>query len=333
MSTAASSSDDAALTIARRLAGAPVEALTRVGGGRNSRVFRVDTADGTFALKQYPSRQDDPRDRQGVEANALQWMASHGLDMVPRLVGMDRDDNFSLLTWAQGSLVRDVGPSDVDQAADFLGRLHGLRRIASFPHDHLATEACLSGAEIERQIRGRLASLSALEGEEALQLFLRREFTPAFDRLLDAARHSGVPFETELVQEHRSLIPSDFGFHNALRDAGGRLTFIDFEYFGWDDPVKLTADVVLHPGTPVDPSLRRRFRDLAATLYGDDPGFPARLGAYFPLFGLRWALILLNEFHPERWRRRILAGVEYGWAEARERQLARARDMVSALTA
>jgi hypothetical protein len=40
-------------------------------------------------------------------------------------------------------------------------------------------------------------------------------------------------------------------------------------------------------------------------------------------------LILLNEFHPERWRRRVLAGATGGWAEAKERQLRAARAMLT----
>ena len=30
--------------------------------------------------------------------------------------------------------------------------------------------------------------------------------------------------------------------------------------------------------------------------------FRARLNAFYPLFGLRWALIVLNEFLPDCWR-------------------------------
>ena len=57
----------------------------------------------------------------------------------------------------------------------------------------------------------------------------------------------------------RSLSPSDFGFHNALLEADGRLTFVDFEYFGWDDPVKIVADVMLHPGMGLSADHGRRF--------------------------------------------------------------------------
>ena len=140
-----------------------------------------------------------------------------------------------------------------------------------------------------------------------------------------------LDFAADVPQEWRSLVPSDFGFHNAFAAADGSLAFIDFEYFGWDDPVKLTADILLHPGRPLDGPQRRRFRRSVVRLYGQDRQFEARLAAYLPLFGLRWVLILLNEFIPERWRRRQLAGASETWSQAKSRQLGSARAFLAAL--
>ena len=324
---------DAAIDVAERLAGAPVLSLERLGGGRNSRVFCVETTGARYALKQYPSRADDMRDRLGTEVAALKLMESQGFDTVPRVVAADRERNFALLTWAEGDLVHDVRASDVDQALSFLSRLHGLRGTSAFPHTCLATEACLSGAEIERQIGVRIVSLRSLAGESELYAFLDGEFSAHFDQLFAEAKlklgRAGLSFQGELPQADRSLVPSDFGFHNTLRDPGGRLTFIDFEYFGWDDPVKLTADIVHHPGTPVTRNLRQRIRHGAETFYATDPNFALRLDAFLPLFGLRWVIILLNEFHPERWRKRVQAGMVENWSEVKERQLAAARLLLS----
>ena len=149
------------------------------------------------------------------------------------------------------------------------------------------------------------------------------------------ARHAvtaaGLAFDAELPQEWRSLVPSDFGFHNSLRRPDGALAFLDFEYFGWDDPVKLTADILLHPGRPLEPAQRQRFRRAATRLYGGDPAFANRLSAYLPLFGLRWVLILLNEFIRERWQRRVLAGETGSWSDVKARQLAHAREFLAGL--
>ena len=163
--------------------------------------------------------------------------------------------------------------------------------------------------------------------------FLTGSFEPLLQNLEDEAQRkmtsAGLDFGAMLPQEKRSLVPSDFGFHNSLRLADGTLVFVDFEYFGWDDPVKLTADILHHPGTPMGPLQRDRFRTAALAIYGEDASFGARLEALYPLFGLRWALILLNEFLPNRWRLRVAAGETESWAHAKTRQLARARALVA----
>jgi hypothetical protein len=318
--------------IARRLVGGLRLRLSPVGGGRNSRVYRVDTSGGVFALKRYFSLENDRRDRLDVETGALRWMASHELDMVPRVVAVEVETGSVLLSWMGGSRPNELGPADVDQAIEFFRVLERLRRTAPLRGARLASEACLSGKELERQIRKRLSDLAVLDDEPALRVFLREEFIGAFETALDRARRvflsSKLSFEAELRPENRSLVASDFGFHNALRDDLGRLAFVDFEYFGWDDPAKLTSDTLLHPGTPMNCQLRSRLQSAAQELYGDDPNFSARCHAFYPLFALRWALILLNEFHPERWKRRLLAGRRGRWADVKRRQLSAARAML-----
>jgi hypothetical protein len=46
---------------------------------------------------------------------------------------------------------------------------------------------------------------------------------------------------------------------------------------------------------------------------------------------LRWVLILLNEFIPERWQRRVLAGETGSWHGVKARQLASAREFLASL--
>lgn len=318
-----------ATDVANALLVAPAEVGRLRGGGRNSRIYKVRCGGETFALKQYPSRADDPRDRLGTEVAALRLMQRHGIEVIPRVVAVDQTRNFVLLSWVEGDLVKEVGDSDIDSAASFLSSIHALRGVPEAAHQPPAAEACLSGGEVERQLRTRFAGLANLEATEpGLGAFLAREFTPAFERYVAAAKHrlsaNGLDFIAEIPQEKRSLVPADFGFHNSLRLGDGSLAYIDFEYFGWDDPVKLTADILLHPGVPLGPAQQERFRAAAERLYGEDKSFAVRLEALLPLFGLRWVLILLNEFLPERWQRRVLAGAAESWEEAKARQLDKA---------
>jgi hypothetical protein len=325
-----------AAQVASALVGGAVEVGRLATGGRNSRIWRVGDGVRSFALKQYPSRRDDPRDRLSTEVGALRLMERYHIDTVPRVLGIDGERGFALLSWIDGGAVAEVSDADIDAAIAFLAAIHKLRGTPWATEQPPAAEACLSGAEIERQIAARLSGLRKIAGEEKeLVDFVDYSFAPQFAAQCRKAQASttaaGLAFDAELPQEWRSLVPSDFGFHNSLRRPDGSLAFVDFEYFGWDDPVKLTADILLHPGRTLPAPQRARFRRGATQLYGGDPGLAVRLAAYLPLFGLRWVLILLNEFIPERWQRRVLAGDEGSWTEAKARQLRRAREFLAAL--
>jgi hypothetical protein len=325
-----------ATDVAKRLLLAPAEVEHLRGGGRNSRIYKVCCRGQRFALKQYPSRADDPRDRLGTEIAALQLMQRNGIEAIPRVVAVDRGRNFVLLSWIDGVLVDEVGDTDIDSAVAFLSSIHALRHVPEAAEQPAAAEACLSGGEIERQLHARLALLGKLKAEEPdLCTFLAQAFAPACAHYVAEAqarmRVHGLDFVTEVAQKKRSLVPADFGFHNSMRRGDGSLAYVDFEYFGWDDPVKLTADILLHPGVPLGGAQQRRFRDGAERIYGEDASFRVRLEVFLPLFGLRWILILLNEFLPERWQQRVLAGAVESWGEAKARQLSKARQLLASL--
>jgi hypothetical protein len=326
-----------ARNVARALLGAPAEIEHLLAGGRNSRIYHVRSGAAEFALKQYPSRDDDPRDRLSTEVGALNLMERYRIETVPRVAGVDRERGFALLSWIDGVPVTEVSAADVESAVQFLAEIHALRTTPWAMEQPPAAEACLSGAEIERQIAARLLRLQELHGDADLAAFIKHDFVPALEREAAQAKtkvkSAGLDFAADLPQEWRSLVPSDFGFHNCLRRRDGSLAFVDFEYFGWDDPVKLSADIMLHPGRPLAPAQCRHFRRSAVGLYGADPSFAARLDAYLPLFALRWVLILLNEFVPERWQRRLLAGASQSWADAKVGQLALASKFLAAFPA
>jgi len=312
---------------ATELRGIPPISVVPVARGGNNRLYRVTDRNGVTALKSYPSPDDDRRDRLATEFNALSFLAACGERAVPAPIAMSRPMNAALYQWIDGEPILHPGPADIDVALAFLRRLHGYRLESAAAALPLASEACLSGAVILRQLAEREKRLiDAATGEPELMDFVarvreerHRRAAPIEDRLAD-----------ELAPQYRTLSPSDFGFHNALRDRVGRIVFLDFEYFGWDDPVKLTADFLLHPGMMLDSPARRRFAAGMAELHGADRDFRARLRRHLPLIAFRWCFILLNEFLPGHWARRVVAGGGDRMA-AKAGQLAKARSMLGSI--
>jgi Ser/Thr protein kinase RdoA (MazF antagonist) len=126
--------------VAESLTGGPIDAIVQVGGGRNSRVFRIDSSGRRFALKQYPSRNDDPRDRLATEVGALRLMAQYDVNVVPHVVAADGARGFALLSWIDGAPVEQVTTSDIDAAVAFLAAIHRLRETPWAVKQPLAAE-------------------------------------------------------------------------------------------------------------------------------------------------------------------------------------------------
>ena len=130
----------------------------------------------------------------------------------------------------------------------------------------------------------------------------------------------------ELPRLYQTLSPSDFGFHNALELPDRKLHWLDFEYFGWDDPVKLICDFIWHPAMQLSHELKQQWVSQCCKIFSDDPQLHSRLRQDWPLYGLRWCLILLNEFIPQQWvQRRLAQKRDSNYQQERQQQLQKAR--------
>ena len=276
--------------------GQVVEAIDPAGAGANSRVYRLRSGGRTLALKTYPAWRVPADRRAAVEWRALRVLRGHGVDEVPLPVAVDADRGLLVMEWIDGTSVSPITDGDVEAALAFIGRVFQLSARADAADFSEASEACLCGDQITRQIEARRAAFVSLP---ALDAFLAESFAPAFDRARERAQdYDG--YASPLARRQRRLIAADFGFHNALRQPGRGLRFLDFDYFGWDDPVKLAADIVLHPAMDLSDRQTDRVLSGMQAMLPDDPTFRRRFDSYHGLFALRWALIVLNMFRADR---------------------------------
>ncbi len=283
-------------------------------GGRNSRVvFLRDDVGQPLVMKHYFDDPRDSRDRQGAEASALRLLEAAEEPAAPRLLALDTRARISLMTFIPGRAAPPATPHFAQCAAHFLLRLQEYSRRETNRASAMApaSEAHFSPAAVERHVAARLERLAPACAQgplhHALADFIRLRLTPAMKHAGSNARrllatHAGAWDET-LASRARILSPSDFGAHNAVQRPDGRIVFLDFEYFGWDDPAKTVADFLLHPGMMLDESSSIRFlttlfpggdRSTASTAF--DAHAARRLMALLPFFAVKWCCILLNEF-------------------------------------
>jgi hypothetical protein len=307
--------------LAVRLAGEDVSAPETVRGGGNNRLYRVAGSRGAFALKHYPADPADARARYEREFGGLRFLWEQGVRCIPQPLGLEAGSGVALYGWIEGGPIGQATADDIEALAAFARRLHELRRAPGARALPEAREAVGSATELHAQLAARLTRLAGPAAEHpALGALVR-------DIAAEAALRQHAGADAPLPRERQTLSPSDFGFHNAIRTPEG-LAFVDFEYFGWDDPVKLVADVLWHPGMALDEGQRQKFYGGVAEVYGVDADFKGRFERDVPLYGLRWALIVLNEFLPGIWERRVAAGQPDDRRAALERQLAKAAGLL-----
>lgn len=316
------------------LAGEAVAACLPIYGGRNSKVFQVLTASGKrYAGKHYHRHANDPRDRLGTEWMSLSLLAEKGISGVALPQARDVSRGVALYTFLEGpqASLAPATASDMTACLEFLDALRHLSRgltaaeAAAIP---AASEACFSLAALEENLRSRLSRLLAVPTQACLgrelAAFLASDLTPFLEASLLLARDLFDDPTEELPPGRRLLSPSDFGLHNAIRSPNG-LRFVDFEYFGWDDPAKTLCDFLLHPAMNLPKPLRNLFANGFMTRFGGSDGdqsFDRRVRALYPLYSVKWCMILLNEFLREADARRRFALGSSCVADDRERRLA-----------
>ena len=324
------------LNAVERLLGTKVINSALITEGANNQVYHIKTASGLFILKYYPDSPNDHRDRFKAETEALNFMNAAELSCVPELVGYDIDNRLAVTRSVKGDTIKTVTSDHIQAAVNFTLSLHKARNKNNAHRIEAASEACLSPADVTKQIISRRNQLEETITEHpGLRLFLEQKFDSAFqDFQQDATQQfkaSGINPETILTDDQLTLSPSDFGFHNALA-INGDVIFLDFEYFGWDDPVKLVSDFLLHPGHQLRDTQKQQFvRATSSHFVENDKSFLPRLLALYPLIGLRWCMILLNEFVPERLVRRRAAGNQDDTATIHTQQLKKSESLLTML--
>ena len=316
----------------------------RISDGRNSRVYLITCKNlRKYVIKFYFSHELDKKDRMNVEFSSLQFLWNKGIRCIPKPIAVEKKHSFAVYSFIDGIKIpsEKVTIKDIEYITRFLKKLNELKLKEDSNKLPPASEACFSIKEMAESIENRYKRLLTLPKENkenyALHKFLEKEFDPQFSRIVKWCRlnltENGIDYSSRISKNNQTLSPSDFGFHNALRRMNGQIVFLDFEYFGWDDPAKMISDFLLHPNMNLKVNHKRQFVRNMLTLFPEDQSLKIRLNAAFPLCGLKWTLIFLNEFLPEHFLRRNFA--QYNKLiknDAQAQQLLKAQHLLNKIT-
>ncbi len=321
-----------------RVYGLHVRSVERTGKGKNSQVYHVVSGNNTpFIVKYYFRNKLDSRDRLKVEFSSLTFLWKNGVRCIPEPVMADERSGSAVYSYIAGERpsMDDISNEDIAFAVDFLSTLKDLRVSAAVKDLPAASEACFSFQELLDNIDlryRRLVKGTVDVAHDPFHEFISKDFVSAFAEISEWCRsrfrERSISPEC-LAVEGRTLSPSDFGFHNSIRNASGQLFFVDFEYFGWDDPAKTVSDFILHPAMGLMEDQKRVFYIAMLDRFKDYPDLAERVEIYYPLYGLKWCMIFLNEFLPDQMSRRRFAGcVEQEEEKILGEQLMKSKNML-----
>lgn len=287
--------------------GARPDSLTALHGGINNIVFSCafgGKSSGRFVIKGYAQRLEST-DRMSSEVEFLRYAGKVAPSYVPSLLAVDEERRCVVLEYVDGyPYLSGMSPStdDVNHAGSFFHLLNTNKALAKESIKRVAVDGFLSLSEHIENVHRRLnlfttEHLSVRRKAEANKLVQRvqREFE-------GVARRTHMLIGTGQIQDligfdDCCVSPSDFGFHNAIRNAKG-VKFFDFEFAGWDDPAKTMLDFALQPRVPVADPLAKLFYQFARPFAYEQ--IAARSTALGPILRLKWVCIMLSVLRPDR---------------------------------
>ena len=271
----------------------------------NNLVIKVEVGSSVFVIKKYNLTKSDNRDRLKAEWEFLSLVGDTDRKLpIPRAYTVDKKAGLAVYEFIDGHKISstDLTKNHIKEAMIFLKKLN------SPPIRHL-TRNLQKASEAEFSIIGHLdfvinkivrlqsCTSNSCEAQRVLAKLTER-FNTVKQELLRCAILEQIKPDAPLPKKDRCLSPSDFGFHNAILRNSGTVTFIDFEYAGWDDPAKLFADFFLQPSVPIPHEYKADFLNACLFHIEDKKRNLHRKRALLlePLFSLRWCCILLNPF-------------------------------------
>ena len=190
-------------------------------------------------------------------------------------------------------------------------------------HDHLDC--------VNRRISRLLQIDKELEIDRSAYHFIRYELIPLWEKVQTGILNQKIKgffkIDDTLAERDICISPSDFGFHNAIETDQGKLIFIDFEYAGRDDPVKMICDFFCQPEVPIPHSYLPMFSTRVLERFDNSNLHYHRLKMLLPVHTIKWCCIILNEFLPVGRARRMFAHQDINIDEIKQKQLEKAKSL------
>lgn len=282
------------------------ESVSNVG---NNRLYKISSRSKRHMVKVYSQIHANNWNRGEREFLALNYLWKNGFREIPEPLKFFPEDDCGIYSFEEGKVLspKNVGKKDIVAMVNFISRIHSLP-CDDFPP--ASTPAlCLDEYVIDIETRISILEKSwvDLKGRELLYA----EVIPMAKRVVqEFLEGSQENLHRPLPLEEQRLCFGDFGVHNVLFSPPGSYTFLDFEYFGRDDPAREILGFVHHDKhSKINKNLLELFAEKYLSGCKDKESVSERILMADPLVGMRWVLTYLNVLRGDYLQQLELQGV------------------------
>jgi len=278
-----------------------VNEIKQVKNGRNSKVFIAISGDKKYIIKKYHHHVNDLRNRLDNEFRFLIYLNEYRIDKVAKPIDCDDQNHLGLYSYIEGKIPDSLNQNIVNQATNFIFKINEFRDTKLAKNLSNASESCFSIISHINCVENRINNLKNIISDGSLMRdfssFVNFNLNNSLEKIKNnfSIRFTNKEIQQKILDIHKIISPSDFGFHNTLLN-NNNLYFLDFEYAGWDDPAKLICDFTCHPEIPVNEKLSKSFSDSITSWLKTPEDINEKSKALLPLYRLKWCCIILNEF-------------------------------------
>ncbi len=265
--------------------------------GINSKVVELDHDSGQKSiLKIYPTFNNDNRNRLESEKKFLKYLKLKNIRNCPEIYYANESYNFLVISFIDGIKIKDYREISLIEIAEFSLRLNKSNLKTKKNSLPLASEASFNVKDIMKLIKSKTKEKELKFKNHKTDSFFKEWFNnELIVDIYENLKYIEENFSLQGINDSQKIISqSDVGFHNMILK-NKELFFIDFEYAGWDNPMKYISDWILQPDSFFPNEKPLEFFDPIAKTAFNNINWKIEIKPYLLLYRLRWCLILTNQ--------------------------------------
>lgn len=257
----------------------------------NSKNYKLELMNKKkFLVKIYPSLIFDKRERLKNEFKALKFLSLQKKIKTPKVIEINNELNIGIFQYVDGKKIKKPSNNDLNDIIIFIKNLKLLsEKNRSSRKFNLASEVSTNLSDLKLEITNRKLLIDKnLKQNKSNKLIF--ELNNIW-KVMQVTKNNLMKKSSRV---NFILSPSDIGFHNTIKK-NESLIFLDFEYFGWDDPIKIVSDFIIHPKNNLNYSQIVKWIKNIKRNFNEIRDFDKRLNLFFPYYLFRWILIIIRK--------------------------------------